>query len=667
MRRLFRNLFPLTKSFGSRGVSAGRRAAVPGRGRRPEVELLEGRQLLSTVTPISTTISAEAWQTPGLSHQALFVIGSDDAVHVSLNGGAYKNLGGYAKQISASLDPNGNAEVFAIGLDDAVYVYDLGNGNGWVDLGGYAKQISANANDTVYAIGMGNGVYLNNLSDGDHGSGWVDLGGDALQISTYENSGVYAIGADHAVYVWSEGWVDLGGYAKQISAGLDPNGNSEVYAIGMDDAVYVNEAVVNEGHVTGGSGWVDLGGYAKQISASLDPEGIAAVYAIGLNNAVYVNTQTEFFGWSGWGDLGGYAREVAAQDSGFGAYVVGSDHQAYYNPNNGSGFVGLGGYIPFTTTTDQSGTISATSWVDASGTTHNALYAIGKDDAVLVSTGTVQGLAAQIDPAAPSSAGDGTFTDLRGYAKQISAGLDANGQPEVYAIGIDDAVYVNDGNGWADLGGYAKQISATLDGTVYAIGKDNSVSVHNGSGKWVDLGGYALQISASLDGANNPEVYAIGVDSAVYVNDGNGWVDLGGYAKQISAGPGAFDQAVLFTAGKQAVVGNYNTVFAIGIDDAVYVNDENGWVDLGGYAKQISAGLDPDGQAEVYAIGSDNALYVNDNTGWNDLGGYVRQIAAPPNLVTPINSDAVFAIGLDQASYFNNGDGYTDLGGYFQG
>ena len=221
MRRLLRNLFPLAKSFGNKGASAGRKAAVPRRGLRPEVELLEGRQLLSTVTPISTSISAEAWQTANESHQALFVIGGDDAVYVSLDNGAYTDLGGYAKQISASLDPNGNAEVFAIGRDDAVYVYDLGHGNGWVDLGGYAKQIRATANNTVYAIGMDNEVYIDNL--GDPG-GWSDLGGYALQISAC-GSQVYAIGSDHAVYTWSGSWVDLGGYVKQISASLDPNGN----------------------------------------------------------------------------------------------------------------------------------------------------------------------------------------------------------------------------------------------------------------------------------------------------------------------------------------------------------------------------------------------------------------------------------------------------------
>ena len=102
------------------------------------------------------------------------------------------------------------------------------------------------------------------------------------------------------------------------------------------------------------------------------------------------------------------------------------------------------------------------------------------------------------------------------------------------------------------------EISATTDSTLYVRGEDlNSVYVNSGSG-YVDLGGYAKQISAGLDAAGNPEVFAIGGDNAVYINDnGTGWVDLGGYGKAISA---SVD----------------NTVFAISGDNAVYVNQRVG-------------------------------------------------------------------------------------------
>src|SRR4051794_39241846 len=87
-------------------------------------------------------------------------------------------------------------------------------------------------------------------------------------------------------------------------------------------------------------------------------------------------------------------------------------------------------------------TLSAISWRSA-GVEHDAVFAIGPDNAVYMdedSTG---------------------FVSLGGYVKAISAGRDAAGNPEVYAIGGDDAAYVNSGGGWVGLGGYVKAISAT--------------------------------------------------------------------------------------------------------------------------------------------------------------------------------------------------------------
>jgi hypothetical protein len=112
--------------------------------------------------------------------------------------------------------------------------------------------------------------------------------------------------------------------------------------------------------------------------------------------------------------------------------------------------------------------------------THTALYVIDKSDQVEVS---VDG---------------GSFTNLGGYSKQISAGLDASGNPEVYAIGGDNAVWLNKGSGWVCLGGYAKEISATVDNTFYHIGTDDAVYLGHGVAGtgFVRLGGQAKQISA---------------------------------------------------------------------------------------------------------------------------------------------------------------------------
>src|SRR5207248_871936 len=151
----------------------------------------------------------------------------------------------------------------------------------------------------------------------------------------------------------------------------------------------------------------------------------------------------------------------------------------------------------------------------------------------------------------------GGYTRLGGYVKQISVGLDADGYPEVYGIGLDDALYAYKGGFFANLGGYVKAISATAKGTVYVIGGDDSVFVHLGTGGFTSLGGYALQISAGLNAAGNAEVYAIGSNNGLFVNSGGGFVNLGGYVKQISA----------------TVKG---TVYAIGGDDAAYINVNGG-------------------------------------------------------------------------------------------
>ena len=229
----------------------------------------------------------------------------------------------------------------------------------------------------------------------------------------------------------------------------------------------------------------------------------------------------------------------------------------------------------------------------------------------------------------------GGFVDLGGYVKAISAGLDANGNPEVYGIGADNALYVNNGTGWVDLGGYAKAVSATARGTAYVIGSDNAVSMNVGGSGFVDLGGYALDISAGLDANGIPEVYAIGLDHALYVNKGSGWVDLGGYVQALSAS-------------------THNTVYAIGSDNAVYVNAGGGFTDTGGYALEISAGLDANGNPEVYVIGLDHALYVNNGSGYVDLGGYVQDITAPA-VGVGVPGNVAYGIGADGASYLNQG------------
>jgi hypothetical protein len=586
------------------------------------VEHLEGRSLLNATSTV-------AWNIGGVSHTALYAIAQNDTVEVSVDGGPFANLGGYAKQVSAGLDAFNKPEVYAIGADNTVSV---NKGSGWINLGGYAKAISATIENTIYAIGGDDQLYLNH---GTPGLSWVNLGGSTLgggvrQISAgvdaIGNPRVYVIGYDNAVYVnWGiGGFTNLFFYAKEISAAT----HDFVYAIGPHDDVYKIDG--------GGSGYTALGGYAKQISAGIDSTFGPFVFAIGLNDGLWSNHGA---GWVSFGST--YVTDISAPSVGnFGVslpadltYAVAQGHGALLH--QGASFSSIGGYVqtPSGSATNDTNSwepaardVSAVSWFGPFFLRHNALYAIAPNDTVEV-----------------SFAG-GPFKNLGGYAKQVSAGLDATGSPEVYAIGADDSVWVNDGAGWVSLHFYAKQISATVRNTVYAIGTDDAVWVDHGSG-WVHLAVSAKQISAGTDTAGNPEVFAIGYDDAVYVDGTSGIVGrLGGYAKQISA------------------TGD-NTVYAIGGNNAVFEYTPDAWVPLGGYAKQISASLDASGNPEVFAIGSGDTLWVNHGSGWVSEGPNTVLEVSAPAVDAGLSGDLAYAVGIGHVGLLHQGTSFTTISG----
>jgi hypothetical protein len=592
---------------------------------KPEVQGLEGRALLSTT-------SAVAWETGrGVTHTALYFINKSDQVEVSVDGGSFTNLGGYSKQISAGLDAFNQPEVYAIGGDNAVW---LNKGSGWVRLGGYMKQISATVENTIYAIGTDDNIYVGH---GTPGLGWFNAGLRAREISAgataIGNPEVYAIGFNNNVYAGNgsggvSSFANWGNYAKRISAGVDDT----VYAIGADNAVYKDS-----GSGTG-TGWVSLGGYAKQISAGIDGAFGPFVFAIGLNDGLWSNHG------GGWVNLGGYVTQVSGLSiSNFGvkpqadlAYAVApGSHAALLH--QGASFATLGGYVQLSSGSARDNTnswepatrdVSSVSWRDPLGRTHAWLYAIAPNDTVEV------------------SADGGSFTSLGGYSKQISAGLDAVGNPEVYAIGGDNAVWLNKGSGWARLGGYAKEISATVDNTFYQIGTDDAVYLGHGvvGTGFVGLGGQAKQISAGATLSGQPEVFIIGFDDAVLVNNGSGFVNLGGYAKQISATL-------------------HSTVYAIGGDNAVYENTGGGWVGLGGNVTQISAALSATSSPEVFAVGLDDALYVNHGFGFTKLGSiYVTEVSAPA-VNFGFLGDLAFAVNSTHHALRHKNGSFSVIGG----
>ncbi len=205
----------------------------------------------------------------------------------------------------------------------------------------------------------------------------------------------------------------------------------------------------------------------------------------------------------------------------------------------------------------------------------------------------------------------------------------------------------------------SKEISATVENAIYAIGTNDDIFVGHGTpgaADWFDSGLRARQISAGATAAGNPQVFAIGFNNNVYAGNGSGgggssFADRGGFFKQVQ---GTMD----------------GVVYSIGGDNAVYKNSGSGsgtgWVNLGGYAKQISAGIDASSGPFVLAIGLNDGLWSNHGGGRVSLGGpYVTEVSAPGagNFGISLISDLAYVVTKGHGGALHKGTTFTQISG----
>ena len=91
----------------------------------------------------------------------------------------------------------------------------------------------------------------------------------------------------------------------------------------------------------------------------------------------------------------------------------------------------------------------------------------------------------------------------------------------------------------------------------------------------------------------------------------------------------------------------------------------SGWVGLGGYAKQISAGIDATFKPFVFSIGLDDGLWSNHGFGWVSLGGYVTEVSAPGagNFGVSLAGDLAYVVGKGHGGFLHKGPSFVALGG----
>lgn len=270
-------------------------------------------------------------------------------------------------------------------------------------------------------------------------------------------------------------------------------------------------------------------------------------------------------------------------------------------------------------------------------------------------------------------------------AHQISAGLDAFGRPEVFAIQAtaltnSGEVYVDDnGSGWVDTHEYASQVSADALGVAFAINTNNSVSEYNGS-KWSNLGGTVSQISAALNSNGAADVYAIGNYNYVYsYNDAN---QPAGWQPTVAV---PVTQIAASTQGCYAATTSSNEIFIGPNRVTSWIVTTNGITEhptvVEGYTfSTIGAGVYA-AQTCVGETGGIENLYSIDSTGRVDIpasnqsfGGNVSEIAAPALYYAPssglyntgLSGNVVFALSPTGELLEHQNQTWTSLGTGFE-
>lgn len=199
--------------------------------------------------------------------------------------------GGLASEVGVASAGPGRLDVFARGLDDAMW------------------QIGANGSWRTWW--------------GSHGGGFFN--DPAVVAQTATRLDVFARGKDNAVYQrwWAggntwQGWTSLGGSTAATPVALAPRpGRWDIFILGTDKAIWHRYAD------NGWSPWISLGGGLLDPPAALLRDGYYYLFARGLDNCLYQNTTKPDGGWWGWNyHGGGFAGRMAAVSIASGCFDV---------------------------------------------------------------------------------------------------------------------------------------------------------------------------------------------------------------------------------------------------------------------------------------------------------------------------------------------------------
>jgi hypothetical protein len=395
------------------------------------------------------------------------------------------------------------------------------------------------------------------------------------------------------------GWYDtsIGPQHGEIGDLAFPQGgNLNGYSVSSLWSNKDNAVVLPQGysHATSHSG------YIGSITALTNVWGYPYIFGIGSDGTVYYKDQDFSGNWSGWNSIGAPSRSS----------IIGLSHQS-----------------PLTKTI-----IPIPYWYGATSISvindgsAFRVFAIGKDNAVYT-----------------YAQGDSSWTYLGGQVKQVVAGHKADGQLEVFAIGLNDNVVYSDVRTGTGSGGWAgttwNPIAPFISNQTLQA---SSIVVDSSTGK-------EQLFAVATDGSVKTISEQFVVLGKIAWWSWGSWTSLGtplaGAAQSIAVGSTADGRLEVFAIDKANYVESIR-------QDAPFDWSTSLWHQMPGYQKvsRISVGETATGREQVFAIDTNllnpgvvSIAQAAPNDGWTDSQWFSMGMAARE--VVPVYNH-VFAFGL---------------------
>ncbi|MEM9090557.1 MAG: tectonin domain-containing protein [Cyanobacteria bacterium P01_F01_bin.53] len=263
---------------------------------------------------------------------------------------------------------------------------------------------------------------------------------------------------------------------------------------------------------------------------------------------------------------------------------------------------------------------------------------------------------------------------------EVSVGEDG----AVWALGTDDSIWEwNGNNSWSRIQGALENVSVVDTNNVWGVNAGGDIWQWNG-GAWsrISTAGISTPVS-EIDAGADGTVIAIGTDDSIWQRNGSSWTQIPGGLEQVSVGSAGniwgvnqgneiyqyngrrwtrvspTDDTVIPEITKQVSVGSDGTVWNIGNDDRLEQRVGSGWQDLTGALSSVSVASD----SNVWGVNAGGDIWQWDGNAWAGISQ--AGINTTVDEVSVGEDGTVWALGIDDSIWEWNGSNAWDpiLGG----